>query len=175
MMADGIYLLDSDVFMAAKNLYYSFDICPGFWKSIVHHHREGDVFSIDRIRQEIFAGDDTEELVKWVKNEIPKEFFHSTKTDRVVTAYREIMTWVQQRPQYFLQAKEEFARVADGWLVAFASVEAATVITNEESAPDSRRSIKLPDVCNRFEVRCENTFSMLRALNIQFDWVVTSG
>ena len=30
-MADGTYLLDSDVFMAAKNLYYSFDICPGFW------------------------------------------------------------------------------------------------------------------------------------------------
>ena len=30
MMADGTYLLDSDVFMAAKNLYYSFDICPGY-------------------------------------------------------------------------------------------------------------------------------------------------
>ena len=175
MMADGIYLLDSDVFMAAKNLYYSFDICPGFWKSIVHHHRKGDVFSIDRIRKEIFAGDDTEELVKWVKNEIPIEFFHSTKTDQVVTAYREIMSWVQQNSQYFTHAKEDFAMGADGWLVAFARVEAVTVITNEESAPDSKRSIKLPDVCNRFEVQCENTFTMLRALNIQFSWVESGG
>ena len=111
----------------------------------------------------------------WVKNEIPKEFFHSTKTDRVVSAYIEIMSWVQQNPQYFLQAKEDFARGADGWLVACARVEAITVITNEESAPNSRRSIKLPDVCNRFEVRCENTFSMLRSLNIHFDWVEPSG
>jgi len=24
------YVLDSDVFIAAKNAYYAFDICPGF-------------------------------------------------------------------------------------------------------------------------------------------------
>ena len=175
MMRDGIYLLDSDVFIAAKNLYYSFDICPGFWKSVVHHYRKGEVFSIDRIRKELIAGNKKEELVKWVKNEIPINFFHSTKTAQVVTTYREIMSWVYQNPQFFLHAKDNFAKGADGWLVAFARVEAATVVTNEESAPDSRRSIKLPDVCNQFGVRCENTFSMLRALNIRFDWVESSG
>ena len=31
MMAGQIYLVDSDVFITAKNLYYSFDLCPGFW------------------------------------------------------------------------------------------------------------------------------------------------
>ena len=92
MMRDGIYLLDSDVFIAAKNLYYSFDICPGFWKSVVHHYRKGEVFSIDRIRKELIAGNKKEELVKWVKNEIPINFFHSTKTAQVVTTYREIMS-----------------------------------------------------------------------------------
>ncbi len=25
------YLLDANVFIEAKNLYYAFDICPGFW------------------------------------------------------------------------------------------------------------------------------------------------
>ncbi len=85
------------------------------------------------------------------------------------------MSWVQQNSQYFTHAKEDFAIGADGWLVAFARVEAVTVITNEESAPDSKRSIKLPDVCNRFELQCENTFTMLRALNIQFNWVESGG
>ncbi len=33
MMAGRTYLVDSDVFITARNLYYSFDICPGFWKS----------------------------------------------------------------------------------------------------------------------------------------------
>jgi hypothetical protein len=27
------YLLDSDVFIQAKNLHYGFDFCPGFWGS----------------------------------------------------------------------------------------------------------------------------------------------
>ena len=175
MMADDVYLLDSDVFVTAKNLYYSFDICLGFWKSIVHHHRKGNVFSIDRIRKEILAGDNTEELVKWVKNEVPKNFFYSTKTDQVVAAYREIMSWAQQNPQYYLGAKEEFAMSADGWLAAYARVEGVTVVTNEESTPDSKRIIKLPDVCNRFEVRFDRIFPMLRALNIRFDWVESSG
>lgn len=38
MMVDRTYLMDSDVFITAKNLYYSFDICPGFWDSVIHHH-----------------------------------------------------------------------------------------------------------------------------------------
>lgn len=28
------FLVDADVFIAAKNRYYAFDICPGFWNSL---------------------------------------------------------------------------------------------------------------------------------------------
>jgi hypothetical protein len=27
------YILDSDVLITAKNSYYAFDLCPGFWRS----------------------------------------------------------------------------------------------------------------------------------------------
>ena len=40
MTATRTYLVDSDMFITEKNLYYSFDICPGFRKSVVHHHRD---------------------------------------------------------------------------------------------------------------------------------------
>ena len=50
------YLVDSDVLITAKNLYYAFDLCPGFWKSLLHHHRESRVFSVDRVRKELLAG-----------------------------------------------------------------------------------------------------------------------
>ena len=56
MMVDRTYLVDSDIFITAKNLYYPFDICPGFWKCVVHHHRKGRVFSVDRVRSELLAG-----------------------------------------------------------------------------------------------------------------------
>ena len=64
MMGDRTYLVDSDVFITAKNLYYSFDLCPGFWKSVLHRHREGRVFSVDRVRSELLAGSKTDDLVR---------------------------------------------------------------------------------------------------------------
>ena len=170
MMADWTYLVDSDVFITAKNLYYSFDICPGFWKSVLHHHREGRVFSVDRVRGELLAGSKKEDLVRWVRDEVPEGFFVPVDTDAVARAYTDIMMWVQRHPKYFDHAKAKFATGADGWLVAYAWVHGATVVTNEQSAPESKKEIKLPDICDRFEVRRDNTFAMLRALNVHFDW-----
>lgn len=170
MKTARIYLVDSDVFITAKNLYYSFDICPGFWRSVVHHHQAGRVFSIDRVRGELLAGPKTEDLVMWVRGEVPEGFFLQVDTDQVVRAYTDVMMWVQRHPRYFDHAKAKFATGADGWLVAYARVHGATVVTNEQSAPESRKEIKLPDVCDRFGVLRANTFAMLRALHVQFDW-----
>ena len=81
-----------------------------------------------------------------------------------------IMSWVQRHPRYFNYAKAKFATAADGWLVAYALVHSSTVVTNERSAPKSRREVKLPDLCDQFSVRHANTFTMLRALNVHFGW-----
>ncbi len=170
MMMDRTYLVDSDVFITAKNLYYSFDICPGFWKSVLHPHREGRVFSVDRVRGELLAGRKTEDLVRWVRDEVPEGFFVPVDTDVVVSAYTDVMMWVQRHSRYFDHARAKFATGADGWLVAYAQVHGTTVVTNEQSAPGSRKEIKLPDVCDQFGVRRDNTFAMLRALNVHFDW-----
>ena len=170
MIVDQTYLVDSDVFITAKNLYYSFDLCPGFWKCVIHHHREGQVFSVDRVRSELLAGHKKEDLVQWVRDKVPQGFFHPVDTDMVVHAYMDIMMWVQRHPRYFDHAKAKFATSADGWLVAYAQVHGNTVVTNEQSAPESRREVKLPDVCDQFRVRRDNMFAMLRALNVSFHW-----
>ena len=169
-MATRHYLLDSDVLIAAKNLYYAFDICPGFWKSLLHYHAQDQVFSVDRVRSELLAGRKTEDLVQWVRNDVPEEFFLPVDTDEVARVYTDIMLWVQRHPNYFDQAKAKFATGADGWLVASALVNGATVVTNEQPAPESRRDVKLPDVCDEFKVSRQNTFAMLRALGARLDW-----
>lgn len=170
MSAAPVYLVDSDVLITAKNLYYAFDICPGFWKSLIHHHRRGRVFSIDRVRSELLAGRRTEDLVRWVKDELPEAFFLEVESDAVTEVYTEIMLWVQQHDRYFDYAKAKFATGADGWLVAYARVHGVAVVTNEQSAPESRKEVKLPDVCDQFGVRRETTFSTLRSLGVRFDW-----
>jgi len=168
------YLLDSDVFIAAKNSYYAFAICPGFWDSLIHHHGEGNVCSIDRVRSELLAARKTEDLVQWVKNELPTEFFIGTDDEAVTSAYGRIMLWVQRNPQYFDQAKAKFATEADGWLVAYAMVHGVTVVTNEQPRPQSRNRVLLPDVCSQFKVPYEDTFAMLKDLAVRFDWTGAS-
>lgn len=163
------YVLDSDIFITAKNLYYAFDICPGFWRGLIHHHHKGTVFSIDRVRGELLTGRKTEDLVQWVTNELPAGFFREVDDDDVTVAYTEVMLWAQRHPQYLDYAKAKFATGADGWLVAYAKVHGAIVVTNEQSAPESKKEIKLPDVCEKFGVKPESTFSMLRALGARFD------
>jgi len=170
MSATPLYLLDSDVFIAAKNSYYAFAICPGFWDSLIHHQGAGNVFSIDKVKGELLLGRKTEDLVMWVKSELPPEFFIDTDEEAVADAYGQVMLWVQRNGQYYDYAKAKFATGADGWLVAHAMVNHVMVVTNEQPAPESRKEIKLPDVCSQFNVTYKDTFAMLRELSVRYEW-----
>jgi len=170
MAAKRRYLLDADVFITAKNRYYAFDICPGFWASVIHHHRAGRTYSIDRVRNELLVGRKTEDLVQWVTKDLPNTFFLGVDDDPVTTAYTDVMMWVQRNPQYFDHAKAKFATGADGWLVAYARVHDAVVVTNEERRPEAKREIKLPDVCAQFDVPYTDTFRMLKELAVRFEF-----
>lgn len=169
MKNPAVYVLDSDVFIAAKNTYYAFEICPGFWDSIVYAHRHGRVRSIDRIKAELLAGQPKEDLVVWVKERVPAGFFHGTQARAVHDAYEEIALWVQRSVQYLDRAKAKFSTEADGWLVAYSMVHGTTVVTNEQPRPDSRSRVLLPDVCAQFKVPCRDTFTMLRSLAVKLD------
>lgn len=122
-----MYLIDSDVLITAKNSYYAFDLCPGFWNSLLDKHQSGQVHSLDRNRMELQQGRDDDDLVKWVNDSVPSGFFLSTRQTDVAAAYTEVMLWAQ------------------------------------------RNQIKLPDVCIQFGVRYENVFTMLRALQVQYN------
>jgi hypothetical protein len=168
MSKSVIYLLDSDVFIAAKNTYYAFDICPGFWAAVLREHANGRVFSVNRVRGELLTGSKEEDLVQWVSNQVPSTFFKNVDEGPVSAMYAQIMLWSQRHTRYSDAAKAKFATGADAWLVAYAKVHGAIVVTNEQPAPDSKREIKLPDVCVQFNLRPEGTFSMLRNLGVEF-------
>jgi hypothetical protein len=164
-----LFVLDADVFISAKNAYYAFAICPGFWKAVLRAHRQDRARSLDRIRNELLAGRKEEDLVQWVKNDVPEAFFLDSNAGDVSSAYADIMLWVQRNPQYFDRAKAKFATEADGWLVAYSMVRGTIVVTNEQPRPDSRSRVLLPDVCRQFGVVYKDTFLMLRELGARFD------
>lgn len=170
MNESQLYLLDSDVFIAAKNAYYAFTICPGFWDSLIHQNNLGAVFSIDKVQSELLAGTPQEDLVLWVQDKLPDGFFHGTGNREVTSTYSEIILWAQRHAKYTASAKAKFATAADGWLVAYARAHRHIVVTNEQPRPESKSRILLPDVCTQFEVQYLNTFAMLRQMAILYEW-----
>lgn len=167
MTAKPRFLLDANVFIEAKQRYYAFDICPGFWEWLKASHGEGKVLSIDRVRTELEQGKD--ELWMWVEKRLPKDCFAPTDGAATIAHFQKMVTWVQGEAQYKPQAKADFAAKADGWLAAHAKAHGLTVITHEEWAADAKKKVPLPNVCRKFGVPHANTFDMLRALAAKFD------
>ncbi len=110
------YLLDANPFIEAKNRHYGFDICPGFWSSLVGQHEANRVFSIDRIADELHEQDD--QINRWIDDGVPDTFFKKTEDQLVINKFQEMVQWVYSQPQFTDAAKAEFASVADGWVMA---------------------------------------------------------
>lgn len=66
------YLLDANVFIAAKNLHYGLDFCPAFWDWLVENQAEGIVFSVEKVRDEVLAVAD--DLANWIDQRDPSFF-----------------------------------------------------------------------------------------------------
>ncbi len=160
------YALDANVLMTAHHDYYAPDLCPGFWECLAYYLQAGRLLIPDRVRDEVLS---PPELVNWV-DRVCSSAFVSTQTPPVVAAYVQMMDWVWGNDQFSPAARDEFARVADGWLAAYARVNGAIVVTNEVSTPNVKKRVPLPNLCNQFRIRCVNTYDMLRELVSSFEW-----
>ena len=161
------FVLDANIFIEAHRRYYAQDLCPGFWECLTYHCHERRVFSIDRVRDEVLISQD--QLSEWVK-QAPDNLFVSSAEKSVIDAFTEMMNWVQGNSQFRPEAKEEFARAADGWVVAYARVHDAVVVTHEVFNADVRKRVPIPNVCRQFDVAYRDTFAMLRELEVRFEW-----
>lgn len=159
-----MYLLDANAFIEANRLYYAFDIAPGFWTWLGDPTHVAQVASIEAVKDEITAG--TGDLVDWAGAR-PDWFWLPDTADGVV-AMTEIAAWATNPArQYRPEAVDEFLDSADYKLIAHALATSSTVVTREQPAPDSRRKIKIPDVCNAFNVAWTDPFSLYRGLGMR--------
>lgn len=161
------FLLDANVFIEAWKGYYAPDIVPGFWISLIKHAEDGSLFSIDRVLAELERGRDA--LCDLAKEQFGP-FWRSTTDVEVVAAYKETINLVYANSDYLETAKHDFAEAdnADAWIVAYAKAKGCTVITDERFNENIKRRIPIPNVCRKVDVKCLNTFGMLRRLNTIF-------
>ena len=167
------YVLDSNIFIQASNTYYGFELCPGFWTGLIRAHEKKQVFSIDRVKNEIYRptndkSKDPDAITQWITKNVPDTFFKQTQDQAVYDEFQAMIEWVQSEPQFKLAAKTEFATVADGWIVAYAKANSLAVVTHEEYAPGAQKRVPMPNVCLEFGVPYFNTFEMLTDLKVKF-------
>lgn len=156
------YLLDANVFIQAKNLYYGLDFCPAFWEWLIVRNAAGLVFSIERVGDEIEAGAD--DLAKWAADRGPGFFVNPDAA--MLPALGSVSAWATGQ-RYEPAAVNTFLQVADYYLVAQSLAHGHTVVTHEIASTSTKR-IKIPDACIGLGIKCMTPFEMLRRERARF-------
>jgi hypothetical protein len=156
------YLLDANEFISAKNLHYGFDFCPAFWQWLDDRNADGKVFSIEKVGDEVEAGDD--DLSTWAAAR--KVSFFLPVGPAAVASLATVSTWATGQ-RYDPAAVSTFLSVADYYLVSQAHAGGHTIVTHEKPR-GSARKIKIPDACIGLGIRCITPYEMLRNERARF-------
>lgn len=162
------YLLDANVFMTAKQLHYGFDFCPAFWDWLVREHKTGKVYSIEKVADEIQAGQD--DLSTWAAN-LTDSFFQEPNQN-TLAALGSVSQWATNHAfpngqRYTPAAVSTFLQVGDYYLVAQALAGKHVVVTHEVPA-NTINKIKIPNACFALKIKYMTPYEMLRKEKARF-------
>lgn len=162
-----MYLLDSNIFIQAKNFQYPFDAFPGFWEWLQRDMKAGIVASIKPVYDELTRGND--ELTDWVAVCEACGCFLSIDDSDTQRRFTEIASWAVNPAQNFNpSAYQEFLQVADSWLVAKAYSTRSTIVTLERFDAQCKRRVLIPNVCRAFGVEYIDTIELIRRIGVRF-------
>jgi hypothetical protein len=153
------YVIDTSVLIDAKDFYYGFELCPGFWEFLDQEIAAGEVMSIARVRAELTARED--ELAVWARSRL--DGFFREEDAESAAAMRRVADWAVAG-DFRDDAKRDFLDKADSALVAYALAHGHTVITHEvhnAGNANERKRIKIPTACLAFDVPSELAFPWL--------------
>lgn len=157
------YLIDTNILATPSRQYYSFDLIPSFWQWLMHLIQDGTVVIMDKVFDELIRGND--ELAAWL-GDVPKNRILSSKNERIILAYQEILTYIQESPSYTDKALREWSKadIADPWLIAVARVNGFELVTFEQRAGKiivPSKNPKIPDIADAFQVDCISLFTLM--------------
>lgn len=153
------YLIDADVLIQAKNQHYGFDFCPGFWDWLVQQHAANQVFSVQKIGEELTAGND--QLASWA--DLQGAAFFLPPDVLTTNAFGHVSATISTMPvPYSPAALNVFLGSGDYYLIAHAHAHGLTVVTHEVGQQGSVKRVKIPDACAALNVLCISPFQMLR-------------
>lgn len=166
-----LFLLDTDVLIAAKNLYYPLDRVPHFWVWILHQAASGRIKIPTKVLEEILRGNKEDELFIWVKcNRVKLEL------DEEIDAQNWSETLTKGYGYTSIEAAEHdlVEQRADPFLIAHAlsgtgarrvvTLEKGTIAPTNLPNPINR---KIPTVCDLLGIKHLDTFALIRELDFR--------
>jgi len=165
------FIVDTNFFIQSHRITYPLDVAVNFWQKVKRLSEEEKIISIDKVREEIFKNDD--EIKSWIEQNIKSDFFKSTETQEVLDEYQRVVNWANSKSMHYVKkAIDEFLEFenADAWLIAYAlSINKnCQIVTQEKREPNRKSKIKIPEVCNDFNLPYKNIIEMFRELGETF-------
>ena len=161
-MAD--YWVDSNVFEEGRKGPYAFDLAPRFWSLVDEFIKSGQIASSILAFREL--RESIGEMAEWASRQRNTGLFIEPDDD-VQESYSKIVAYIASRyPDN--QARRRFLSGVDPWLIAHAMTYGGKVVTLEEEVRDDSAKVKIPNVCEHFQVGCITTYEMLRELRVSW-------
>ncbi len=172
-----LYLLDANVLITANDDYYPINRIPQFWDWIINRAKQGQVKMPFEMLAEVKAGQpkrDAEnlddELFRWLrKNNHEKDLLLNATAD--LMAVNRVFREGYELPEPSLDELNKVRK--DPLLISYALTrESTTIVTLEakqENATDTmkRHKRKIPLVCRKLDIRCLDTFDLIRELDFR--------
>ena len=156
--------MDSNVYIEGLKGPYAFDLAPRFWELIDELTDDGRLSCPTMVYEELLDGQDA--LTKWSKERRTSGLFVQPEAD-VQEAYADVIADVVRR-YHDNGARRRFLARADPWVIAHALAEDSVVVSLEQPDPPESQQVKIPNVCDEFQVRAIDTYQMLRELGVSW-------
>ena len=157
------FTLDANIFIEAKNKYYPLDIFTAFWDWLDQETQNQNICSSSLVYQELIKGEDN--LADWVKDRYPSNLF-PPPNEAVQQHFGNISEFVVNN--YTREEADDFLAGADPWVIAQGMNLGSKIVTMEKLVGTNSKKVKIPNVCNEFNLEWCNTFEMLRELGARF-------
>lgn len=133
-----------------------------------HGMATGSLASITSVYDELAGKGDF--LANWVQSRKHSGWFLDITDVQTQQSFAEVVQFVESVPKYTRPHKDLFLKKADPWLIAKARVQSLVIITHESFSANTTK-VKIPNVCQNFNIECNDTFQALRQLAASFSWV----
>ncbi|MGB9639205.1 MAG: DUF4411 family protein [bacterium] len=183
------FCLDANIFIDSYKRYYPFDLFPTFWELLEKLANKNIVISTISIYNEIAKNED--KLADWCKKN--KKMFKDIRNEDNPDSQKyfgciiEIIRFIKEKytskkAEEFLGTLGESENNADIEVIAYSKVYGYIVVTFEGSAGNIESTVvrkgpeigkyncnvKIPDICNFFNVECINLFEMLKIIKEEY-------